>query len=168
MNTAMSWFLWKGAIFKAPLSTLQRPKELGSRALTHITAKCMTLFMLRMGKQGRTIDTSTENWLTKWRLHRRTPNLPLIKRIPTKFDYLYRNNIESAYAPMRDDPEHPKIHKKRLYTALLTSIRAAAVFHDMRVQKLWPDIDWVRIWQNLNDAPVPETQDVYGIKPYMT
>ena len=26
----------------------------------------------------------------------------------------------------------------------------------MRVQKLWPNTDWIRIWKNLNDAPVPE------------
>ena len=88
MNIAISWFLWKGAVFRVPLSTLLRPKELGGRALTHITAKCMTLFMLRMEKQGQRIDTFTEKWLTQWRLHRRTPNPPLIKRIPTKFDYL--------------------------------------------------------------------------------
>ena len=79
INTAISWFLWKGAIFRVPLSTLQWQKELGDRALTHITEKCMTFFMLRMKKQGRRIDTFTENWLTKWRLHRRTPNPPLIK-----------------------------------------------------------------------------------------
>jgi len=46
INTAISWFLWKGALIRVPLSTLQRPKELGGRALIHITAKCMTLFML--------------------------------------------------------------------------------------------------------------------------
>ena len=116
----------------------------------------MTLFMLQMERQGRRIDTFTENWLTKWRLHRRTPNPPLIRRIPKKFDYLYRYNIESAYAPMREDPEHPKTYKKRLYTALLTSIQAAAGFPEMRIQKLWPNTDWLRIWRNLNEAPVPE------------
>jgi len=30
MNTAISWFLWKGAIFRVLLSTLQRTKELGA------------------------------------------------------------------------------------------------------------------------------------------
>ena len=25
----------------------------------------------------------------------------------------------------------------------------------MRVQKLWPHIDWIRIWKNFNDTPVP-------------
>ena len=52
MNTAISWFIWKGAIFKVPLSTLKLTKEAGGRALIHIMAKCMTLFILRMEKQG--------------------------------------------------------------------------------------------------------------------
>jgi len=24
------------------------------------------------------------------------------------------------------------------------------------VQKLWPNLDWVRTWKNLNDVPVPD------------
>ena len=156
MNTATSWFLWKGAIFRVPLSTLQRPRQSGGRALIHILAKLMTLFMLRMEKQGRMTDTFTADLLTKWRLHGREPNTPRIKRIPTKFDYLYRYNIESAYAPSRETSRHSRAYKRRLYTALLTSIQAAAGFPELRVQKLWPNIDWARIWKILNDAPVPE------------
>jgi hypothetical protein len=41
-----------------------------------------------------------------------------IKRIPAKFDYLYRYNIEAAYTPIRADSENHKSCKKRLYTAL--------------------------------------------------
>ena len=156
MNTAISWLLWKGASFRVPLSTLQRPKDYWGLALTHIISKCMTLFMMRMVRQGQRTDTFTADWLTKWRLHGRRPNPPHIKRFPKKFDYLYQYNIESAYAPMRASSEHPKSYKIRLYTALLTSIQAAAVFPELRVQKLWPDTDWERIWKNLNDAPVPE------------
>jgi len=91
-------------------------------------AKCMTLFIVRMEKQGRRTDTFTTDWLTKWRLHGRTPNPPQIKRIPTKFDYVHRYNIESAYAPMRQTYEHPTTYNRRLYTALLTSIQGAAGF----------------------------------------
>jgi len=127
--------------------------------------------MLRMEKQGRRTDIFTADWLTKWRLHGRKPNPPQIKRIPTNFDYLYRYNVESAYAPMRETSEHPQTYKIRLYTALLTSIQAAAGFPEMRVLKLWPHIDWVRIWKNFNDAPVPANtrfiwyQDIHDIIP---
>jgi hypothetical protein len=57
---------------------------------------------------------------------------------------------------MRGPSEQPKSYKRRLYTALLTSIHTADGFPEMRVQKLWPDIDWLHIWKNLNDAPVSE------------
>jgi hypothetical protein len=65
LNTAISWFLWKGEIFRVPLSTLQRPTEFGGRGLINIVAKCMTLFILRMEEQGRRADTLTTDWLTK-------------------------------------------------------------------------------------------------------
>jgi len=120
-------------IFRVPLSTLQRPKDSRGRALIHIMAKCVTLFMLLMQKQGRRTDIFTADWLTKWRLHGRIPNPPQIKRIPTKFDYLYRYNIDSAYAPMKGTSEHPQTYKRRLYTALLTSLQAAARFPELRV-----------------------------------
>jgi len=154
--TAISWFIWKGAIFKVPLSTLQLPKEAGGTALIHIMGKCVTLFILRMEQQGQQKATFTTDWLTRWHLHGRTPNPPQIKRIPAKFDYLYHYNIEAAYTPIRADSENHKSYKKRLYTALLTSIRAAAGSPEMRIQKLWPDTDWTRIWKNLKDTPVSD------------
>ena len=76
MNAALSYFIWKGAIFKAPLSTLQQPKDASGRALIHIMAKWMTLFILRMGRQGQQTDTFTTDWLLKWHLHGRSPNPP--------------------------------------------------------------------------------------------
>ena len=75
--------------------------------------------------------------------------------VPMKFEYFCRYNNESAYTPIRGPSEQPKSYKRRLYTALLTSIHAAG-FPGMRVQKLWPCRDWLRIWKNLNDAPVSE------------
>jgi len=57
-----------------------------------------------------------------------------MRRIPSKFDYLYRYNIEAAYTPIRGDVENLKSHKKKLYTALLTSIRAAAGSPEMHIQ----------------------------------
>ena len=106
MNTAISWFIWKGAIFKFPRSTLQLPKEAGGRAFIHIMAKCMTLFILRMVQQGQHKATFTTDWPTRWHLHKRTPNPPQIKRIHAKFNYLYRYNIEAAYTPIRVDSEN--------------------------------------------------------------
>jgi len=156
MNTAISWFIRKGAIFKVPLSTLQLPKEAGGRALIHIMATCMTLFLLRMEKQGHGKATFTTDWLTRWYLHERTPNFPQIRRIPAKFDYLYHYNIEAAYTPIRCDSENHKAHKKRLHAALLTSIRAASGSPEMHIQKLWSNTDRTRIWKNLKEAAISD------------
>jgi len=69
---------------------------------------------------------------------------------------LITDDMESAHTPKRENSEHPKTYNRRLYTDILTSIRAAAGYPEMRVKKLWPNIDWERTWQNLKEAPVPE------------
>jgi len=51
LNTTISWFIWKGEIFRVPLSFLQRPKN-GRMGLINIVAKCLTLFMFRLEGQG--------------------------------------------------------------------------------------------------------------------
>jgi len=85
-----------------------------------------------------------------------------------KFDGLLSIQHRITYASMRRTSEHPKTYKRRLYTALLTSIQAAAGFPELRVQKLWPNVDWECIWKNLNDAPVPEYTSCIWYKSYMT
>ena len=126
INAALSYFIWKGTIFKVPLSTLQKPKDSGGRALIHIMAKCMTLFILRMESQKQQPGTFTTDWINKWNLKGRIPNPPDIKRTPVKLDYLYRYNIEAAYMPTRGTLGSQKTYKKLMYRSLLTSIQAAA------------------------------------------
>jgi hypothetical protein len=48
INTVLSWFLWKGNIFRVPLSTLYRTTHGGGWALIHMDAKCRTLLMCRL------------------------------------------------------------------------------------------------------------------------
>jgi hypothetical protein len=45
LNTPISWFLWKGDIFRVPLSTLQRRKDEGGWDLIHLKAKSLALFL---------------------------------------------------------------------------------------------------------------------------
>ena len=74
INVAMSCFLWKGAIFRVPLLTPQQPKGKGGRALTHVSAKYMTLFIQRMERQSQQTGTLTARWIEKWKLNGRSPN----------------------------------------------------------------------------------------------
>jgi hypothetical protein len=62
--------------FQGSIMHIKTTKKIGGRALTHMMAKCMTLFLLRIEKQGQKKDTFTAEWLTKWRLHVKTPNPP--------------------------------------------------------------------------------------------
>ena len=122
---SISYFIWKGAIFKVPLSTLQKPKENDCRALINVTAKCMTLFIQRLEKQSQRTGTLMAEWIEKWNLHARSSNPPDITRVQRKLEYLHRYNIEAAYIPTRGTPESNKSYRRRLYECLLTSINAA-------------------------------------------
>jgi hypothetical protein len=43
LNTVYAWYIWKGAIFRVPISTLTRPKHNGGWALQDIEIKCRNL-----------------------------------------------------------------------------------------------------------------------------
>ena len=45
LNMTISWFVWKGDIFRVPLSTLYRPKEEGGWDLTILPAKSHALLL---------------------------------------------------------------------------------------------------------------------------
>jgi len=59
INMTISWFLWKGEIFRVPLSTLQRTKKYGGWGMVHTAAKCMAFLFYRMNEQGRKNGTMT-------------------------------------------------------------------------------------------------------------
>jgi len=63
INMTISWFLWKGEIFRVPLSTLQRTKKDGGWGMVHTAAKCMALLFYRMNEQGRKNGTMTVGWM---------------------------------------------------------------------------------------------------------
>jgi hypothetical protein len=35
ITAAIAWYIWKGAVFKVPITTLQRPKSMGGWEMTH-------------------------------------------------------------------------------------------------------------------------------------
>jgi len=66
--TTIAWFIWKGTIFRVPLSTLQSRKEDGGLELLDIEAKCRALFLTKMRDQGAKEGTLTAAWLQRWDL----------------------------------------------------------------------------------------------------
>lgn len=51
LTTAITWYIWRGAIFREPVSTLQRPNKMGEWELTDIDAKCRALLTLQRGSK---------------------------------------------------------------------------------------------------------------------
>ena len=68
LNSAISWYLWQGEIFRVPLSTLQRSRDAGGWNLTNVWAKSRALFIRRLRVQGQRVGTVTTAWMAKWNI----------------------------------------------------------------------------------------------------
>ena len=52
INTSIALFIWRGDIFRVPLSTLQRGRSGGGWDLIHVWSKCRALFLNRLYVQS--------------------------------------------------------------------------------------------------------------------
>jgi len=151
LNTLISWFIWCGEIFRVPLSTLQRGRDIGGWDLVSMWAKCMALFIYRVQAQGRHEGSFTATWLMRWNIQSGAGNPPYLDVIPAVRGHLREYVADVAYIRSRDNTE---TCKKHLYTTLKALIITDNRHQEMRITKLWPHADWVTIWKNLQAAPV--------------
>jgi hypothetical protein len=157
INTAITWFIWKGNIFRIPLSTLQLQKHQGGWGLTNIAAKSRTLLYYRLQKQGQNTGSFTANWLKRWNLLKRSHNPPNINKIPEKLEYLQIHNYDSAYITEQQSTESNMKYKRRIYKTLTYILTPRTNNPVLRVTKIWPNIEWDTIWRNLHMTPISET-----------
>ena len=156
LNTSISWFVWKGAIFRVPLSTLQRRKDEGGWDLIQLKAKCLALLLHHTWQQSQNPETFTAAWLNRWCTTDKRNNPPHRGGIPVALDYLRRILIEYAYATSHDRTETQRTNKRRLYNTIHTMMRRETGNQDIRIVRQRPDIQWKAVWRNLHNAPVPE------------
>jgi len=135
LNTTISWFIWRGEIFRGPLSTLQRGKM--DRDLVNVWAKSSALFIYRIQAQSQRDGSLTAGRLKKWNLHSRTENPSLPDRIPASMEYLCSYVVDVAYTPRQGRPESAMAYKKWLYTALQTIHNASFTPQEMRIARMW-------------------------------
>ena len=76
INTAITWYLWRGDIFRVPLSTLQLPKQKGGWGLINIAAKCKALYFYRLRAISQGGSEFTALWLRKWDPKKQEGNPP--------------------------------------------------------------------------------------------
>jgi hypothetical protein len=82
IETATTWYLWRGSIYHVPLSTLQRCKSTGGWNIVNINVKCRALVYYRLTLQSQTEESLTADWLRQWDIKFMRKNPPHIYRIP--------------------------------------------------------------------------------------
>ena len=140
LNTTISWFVWKGDIFRVPLSTLYRPKEEGGWDLTNLPVKSHALLLYRMRQQVMKQGTIMSAWMRTWDLN---------VRISVAFA------MDSAYVDEQGLMESRLAYERRLYNTLYHISRDGTGIQDMRITKIWPNTDWNTVWKNIHCTPVP-------------
>jgi len=88
LKTAITWYIWRGTEFRVPVSTLQRPKQMGGWEMPDNEAKCTAHLLYRMYLQDQRNGTVTAAWLQTWNLTGRQANPPHAAKFPTKLAYL--------------------------------------------------------------------------------
>ena len=63
INSVIAWYIWKGEIFRVPLSTLQREKTDGDWGLITVDAKCRALFLHHLQMQYQRAGSLTADWM---------------------------------------------------------------------------------------------------------
>jgi len=115
LNTTISWYVWRGEIFRVPLSNLQRIKGEGGWHLIHITVKSCALFLYRLRQQGLRSGTLSAEWLRSWGLMAQSRNPPYRDRIPATLGYLRQYAVDVAFVTQQGSTESQSTYKRRLY-----------------------------------------------------
>jgi len=152
ITSAVTWYVWQGAIFRVPVSTLQKRKEEEGWGLTEVTTKCRTLLITRLWLQGQRIGTLTAGWQKYWGIKGLRNNPPDLRRIPPSLDYLRTFVQELAYVDLRTRDENQRTFRRRIYWSLRQMAEAGNPPCEMRIVLLHPEADWGQLWDNLTQC----------------
>jgi len=166
IGTAISWYIWRGSIFRVPLSTLQRAPQKGGLGLSNVEAKCRALFISRLRTTAEHEGTLTEAWLQQWNLTeawlkhwnltKAHENPPDIRLIPRQYEYLRVYAQEMEYVTPRELTEGRRTYTKRIYDTLRIMSANTAPPREIRMEHLYPGQDWVKIWKNIAKARITD------------
>jgi hypothetical protein len=146
INTTNVWFLWKGAIYKVPLSTLHRQKTRGGWGLVNFEAKSYALLLYRMRQQISQTKTIPALWMRIWKLNGENVNPPNRDSISARFDYLQRYHKETAYVTTQSPTESTRSYKRRLYTTMLLLHCRSIGTTETRIQRSWSHTPTVKFY----------------------
>ena len=154
LNTAVTYFIWKGSIFRVPLSVLRAGKTDGGSDLVDVEAKCRALFLHRMLVQGTRKVSVTAAWLRHWNRVCPVQNPPNVICYPPTMNYIKEYARDMAYIAIPREDEPAKQVRKRLYTTL-GMMNKPLIGRGVRVVEASSHLPWPRIWRNLHAAWIP-------------
>jgi hypothetical protein len=95
LTTICNWYIWQGAIFRVPTSTIYQQKTKGGWGLLNIETKCRTLLLYLMWMLSRKGGTVKAEWMQRWRLMDAEANPSYW--IPDEFQYLRSYATDMPY-----------------------------------------------------------------------
>jgi len=116
--TACTWFIWRGAIFRVPATTLQRPTAEGGWALPDVAMKCRALLLDRMRTLAAEKSSVTAALLHLWDLADVVDNPPNVGGLPRTLAHVRHYALDMAYiAPTHvNEPRHK--FRRRIYETI--------------------------------------------------
>jgi hypothetical protein len=154
---AVTYFIWRAAIFRFQISTLQSRRKGGGWELMDIAAKCRAPLLSRMHIQSARPGAVMAGWLYSWDLNGRTPNPPNATAYPTVMVHMRAYALDMPYATNPRLEEAPKTWCRRVYWVLQTMYITASPPRPLRIMKMYANNNWSRIWLNLHTAWIPDT-----------
>jgi len=139
-TTVCTWFIWQGAIFRVPVTTVQIPKEQGGWALANTETKCKTLLYARLWFLCTKNSSITKSLMRKWNLTGPIAKPPNVHGLPNGITYIRHYALDMAYVPLPGPQETMKKFKNRLYGVLLTVATTSNGTSELRIARKYPRI----------------------------
>lgn len=157
LMATVTYYIWKGSIFRVPNSTLCQPEIKGGLQMTDVKAKCHALFITRILLQQRQQDSLTAQWLTQHTHLVQYQNPPNWVQLPEALEYLRPFLQEIAYINLATNKPVDTIVKREIYERSLKVQYPTATSQKIRIQTKHPDRNWTKIWQNINKKFLPRS-----------
>jgi len=152
LTTVCTWFIWQGAIFRVPVSTLQLPNEQGGGwVLANIDAKSKTFLYARLWFLCTKNCSITKTLMRKWNLTGPIANPRNVHSLPTGISYIRHYALDMAYvAPPGPQKKTTQKFKNRIYGVPLTMASTGNGTSKLRITRKYIAIAWQRVWTNVH------------------
>jgi hypothetical protein len=156
LMTACTWFIWRGAILRVPAMTLQRPTAEGGWTLPHVAVKCTALLLDRMTLTAEK-TTVTAALVHLWDLDDAVNNPPNVG-LPRTLAHARQYALDMAYIAPTPTNEPRHTFRRRIYETIRLMHSNAARSEEPRIVRLYPQVNWHRLWANLHTADISDEQ----------